>query len=104
MSLRAHPERGHCFFCTVEEKEHPLEKPTRRPYDPAAGEEGYWSRPTLLGWYSGLGAKGKLAWFGGILVGANGVALLFGFFWPRILILGGALLLVGLLMPRSSDD
>ena len=82
----------------------PFKKPTRRPYEPKDNDDGYWTRPTLLDRFSNLGFKGNLIWFGGILVTANLISLIFGFYWPRMLILGGAALLVGLLVPRSVSN
>jgi hypothetical protein len=84
--------------------EDPLKPPPRRPYEPRDDDNPYWGRPSLLGWYGGLGMRGKLAWFGGILTAANGGAFLFGFYWPRMLILGIAALLASLLLPSSMDD
>jgi hypothetical protein len=90
----------------MDSRDLPSKKPERRPYEPAAEEldDGYWSRPTLLSWYSSLGGRGRLAWFGGILVGANLVSLIFGFYWPRMLIVGAALLIGSLFIPSSSED
>lgn len=82
----------------------PLKRPPRRPYEPKADDDGYWTRPSLLSWYSNLGIRGKLAWVGGIFTAANGIAFFFGFYWPRMLIVGVVALVVGLLLPRSVDE
>jgi hypothetical protein len=82
----------------------PLKPPTRCPYEPKADDDGYWSRPTLLSWYGSLGIRGRLAWVGGIFTAVNCIAYFFGFFWPRMLIVGVTALVVSLLLPRSLDE
>ncbi|MES2706329.1 MAG: hypothetical protein V4726_06940 [Verrucomicrobiota bacterium] len=85
----------------------PYEPPLADP-DPSeeksVEENPYWGRPTLLDWYGNLGLRGKLAWIGGIFLVANGLAWLFGFFWPRMLIAGVVALAASIVIPSSVDD
>ena len=80
------------------------DKPKQRPWEARTEDNSYWGRPNLLSRFSSMGLRGRLAWIGGVALAANGVALIFGFFWPRMLIAGIAVLLVALLLPASADD
>ena len=82
----------------------PLKRPPRRPYEPKADDDGYWSKPSFLSWYSSLGIRGRLVWAGGIFTAVNAISFFFGFFWPRMFFGGLAALLIGLLLPSSVDE
>jgi hypothetical protein len=64
----------------------------------------YWGRMTLLDWYMNLGFRGKLRWVSGVCIVANGIAFLFGFFWPRMLFSAIGILLISFMIPSSVDD
>jgi hypothetical protein len=78
-------------------------KSNRKSYDPNDDDDS-WSKPTILSRFSSLGIKGRLYYFGGALVAANLVALIFGFYFPRMLIAGGCAVFVGLILPKSIDE
>jgi len=81
----------------------PYEPPNSeiRASKPLKQETPLWARRTILDWYSSLGTRGRLIYFGGILVAFNGVTWCFGAYFPKMLCVGGACLVIGLVI--SSD-
>ncbi|MCB1227717.1 MAG: hypothetical protein KDK99_18005 [Verrucomicrobiales bacterium] len=67
-------------------------------------DEGYWSKPSLLDQWSAIGIRGKMRWVGGMFLALNGIGLLFGVVWLKLLGIGAALFLLGFLLPSSIDD
>lgn len=55
----------------------------------------------MLDWYSSLGMKGRLVYFGAILVAFNAVTWFFGFYFPKMLCVGGASLVIGLVISND---
>ena len=78
-------------------------KSNRKSYNPN-DDDGSWSKPTVLSRFTSLGIKGKLYWFGGVLVVVNLMTLAFGFYFPRMLIAGGCAVFIGLILPKSIDE
>lgn len=68
---------------------------------PKKEETPLWARRTVLDWYSNLGMKGRLLYFGGILVAFNSVTWCFGFYFPKMLCIGGACLVIGLVVAND---
>ena len=88
----------------------PDESPERgdNPYEPPRSEiqatkprkeaTPLWARRSVLDWYSSLGTKGRLLYTAGIFVGFNAITWCFGFWFPKMLCVGGACLVIGLLV------
>ena len=72
-----------------------------KPSKPKKEEPPLWARRTLLDWYSSLGMKGRLVYFGAILVAFNAVTWFFGFYFPKMLCVGGASLVIGLVISND---
>ena len=81
----------------------PLEPtgPEIKASKPKKEETPLWARRTVLDWYSGLGMKGRLLYLGVIFLAFNGITWFFGFYFPKMLCVGGACLVIGLVISND---
>jgi hypothetical protein len=86
----------------AEENPNPYESP-KAQIGPPKKDDNYWA-PSKFGWLTDLSLKGKLALWGGLLLLFNGITYLFGFWFPKFLIVGVALICATLFVPSEADD